>query len=90
MDLVKSVSSGDFLKYLLLIWSCDPVAAPPKSIQQGLFGVGDDMSNSLDGDVCIASWTCHRCTFINGIKRRKCEMCLAVDPSRPIKRNRPI
>ena len=33
-------------------------------------------------------WVCHRCTFINERKRRKCTVCEGVDRARPIKYRR--
>lgn len=37
-----------------------------------------------------AHWACSRCTVVNERKRRKCIVCFAVDPTRPIKRHRAL
>ena len=37
-----------------------------------------------------AHWACPRCTLVNEHKRRKCIVCFAVDPTRPIKRHRAL
>ena len=37
-------------------------------------------------DMAEDNWSCPRCTLVNTKKRRKCQLCYAVDPDRPIKR----
>ena len=63
---------------------------PSRTTPQDVIIVSGVGCNSSEKEGCDAyHWICQRCTLLNDKRRRrKCEACRAVDPSRPIKRAR--
>ena len=76
----------------LLFGTLDPVTndfADPAIHRNTPLPLGADRISPDDSFNAEHHWVCGQCTLVNDKrKRRKCEACLVVDPSRPIKRRR--
>ena len=68
-------------------------SAPSNSVSERSRNLGSnvrDHHSDRAGHRTAISWSCPKCTLFNDNARRKCEICLTVDPARPIKRIRRI